>query len=80
VFLDNKSDRESILAAIEEGKRIARKRGAAVMIGHVWSTNLAATLMEIYPELVEQGYSLSTISQYMQLQAEENSGHADSWN
>jgi len=72
VFLDNNSDRESILAAIEEGKQIARQKGAAVMIGHVWSSKLASTLMEIYPELVEQGYSLSTISQYMKIQAKEN--------
>jgi hypothetical protein len=78
VFLDNNTDRESILAAIDEGKRIARKNSAAVMIGHVWSANLAATLMDIYPELVEEGYSLSTISEYMRMQAEENTGHADS--
>ncbi len=80
VFLDNKSDRESILAAIDEGKRIARKNSAAVMIGHVWSTNLAATLMEIYPELVEEGYSLSTISQYMLMQAKESRGDANPGN
>lgn len=76
VFLDNNGDRESILAAIEEGKQIARQKGAAVMIGHVWSSKLASTLMEIYPELVEQGYSLSTISQYMKMQAKENSDNA----
>lgn len=80
VFLDNNTNRESILAAIDEGKRIARKNSAAVMIGHVWSSNLATTLMEIYPELVEEGYSLSTIREYMQMQAEENTGHADSGN
>lgn len=80
VFLDNNTDREAIIAAIDEGKRIARKNSAAVMIGHVWSANLAATLMEIYPELVEEGYSLSTIREYMQMQAEENAGHADSGN
>jgi len=80
VFLDNNTDREAIIAAIDEGKRIARMNSAAVMIGHVWSSNLAATLMEIYPELVAEGYSLSTISAYMQMQAEETSGHADSRN
>ncbi len=80
VFLDNKSDRESILAAIDEGKRIARKSSAAIMIGHVWSANLAATLMEIYPELVEEGFSLSTISQYMLMQAEESRGDANPGN
>jgi polysaccharide deacetylase 2 family uncharacterized protein YibQ len=69
VFLDNVGDKESIVNALEEGKRIARNRGAAVMIGHVWSASLAQTLMDIYPQLVEQGYSLSTISQFMLAQA-----------
>ncbi len=35
------------------------------MIGHVWSAELAQTLMDIYPQLIEEGYSLSTISHYM---------------
>lgn len=80
VFLDNKSDRESIIAAIEEGKKIARSNGAAVMIGHVWSAQLASTLMELYPQLVEEGYSLSTISQYMQMEAEAQAGYESSGN
>ena len=65
VFLDNKGDKESINAAIEEGKKVASARGAAVLIGHVWSAELAQTLMDIYSGLVEEGYSLSTISHYM---------------
>ncbi|MCE5257284.1 MAG: divergent polysaccharide deacetylase family protein [Spirochaetaceae bacterium] len=69
VFLDNEGDKESIAGAIEEGKKTASARGAAVLIGHVWSSELAQTLMDIYPQLVEQGYSLSTISHYMITQA-----------
>ncbi|MEN6399286.1 MAG: divergent polysaccharide deacetylase family protein [Rectinema sp.] len=65
VFLDNKGDRKSIRAAVEEGKKIASSHGAAVLIGHVWSAELAQTLMDIYSELVDEGYSLSTISHYM---------------
>lgn len=65
VFLDNSGDRQSILHALEEGKKTARDQGAAVMIGHVWSAELAQTLMDIYPQLVDEGYSLSTISHYM---------------
>jgi polysaccharide deacetylase 2 family uncharacterized protein YibQ len=65
VFLDNSGDRQSILHALEEGKKVAASRGAAVLIGHVWSAELAQTLMDIYPQLVEEGYSLSTISRYM---------------
>lgn len=65
VFLDNSPDRESILRQIDEGLRIADKRGYAVMIGHVWSAELAQALTELYPGLVAQGYSLSTISRFM---------------
>ena len=65
VFLDNSGDRQSILHALEEGKKTAQEQGAAVMIGHVWSSELAQTLMDIYPQLIEDGYSLSTISHYM---------------
>jgi polysaccharide deacetylase 2 family uncharacterized protein YibQ len=62
VFLDNAQDRESIEEAVTGGLKIAEKKGAAIMIGHVWSADLADVLREMYPELVSQGYSLSTIA------------------
>lgn len=65
VFLDNTGDKQSILHALDEGKKAASTRGASVLIGHVWSAELAQTLMDIYPQLIEEGYSLSTISKYM---------------
>jgi hypothetical protein len=65
VFLDNSQDRESILRYLHEGMRVAEKRGYAIMIGHVWSADLAQILYDLYPQLVEQGFSLSTISQIM---------------
>ncbi len=63
VFLDNSPDKDSIVEYIDVGKKKAQKGGSAVMIGHVWSANLASTLMELYPQLVEAGFSLSTISE-----------------
>jgi len=65
VFLDNTPDKASILHYIAEGTKIAEKRGYAVMIGHVWSAQLAQTLADLYPQLMEQGFSLSTISRIM---------------
>ena len=65
VFLDNSGDRQSILGALEEGKKVASARGASVLIGHVWSAELAQTLVDVYPSLIAEGYSLSTISRYM---------------
>ena len=62
VFLDNAQDRASIEEAVNGGLKIAEKKGAAIMIGHIWSADLANVLSEMYPELVSQGYSLSTIA------------------
>lgn len=63
VFLDNSQDREMIVEAVTGGMKIAERQGSAVMIGHIWSNQLADILNEMYPELVSQGFSLSTIAQ-----------------
>jgi polysaccharide deacetylase 2 family uncharacterized protein YibQ len=65
VFLDNSPDRASIIRAIEEGKKRASRNRPAIMIGHVWSAELAQALSDLYPQLIADGYSLSTISRYM---------------
>jgi polysaccharide deacetylase 2 family uncharacterized protein YibQ len=76
VFLDNTPDKASILHFIAEGTKVAEKRGYAIMIGHVWSSELAQTLTELYPQLVEQGFSLSTISKVM-MDKDEDDGLGD---
>ena len=52
----------------------AEKKGLSVMIGHVWSAQLAQTLVDLYPGLIEQGFSLSTISRIMLEDSDEDSG------
>ena len=76
VFLDNAPDRASLIRAVEDGKKHAEAGRPAVMIGHVWSAQLAQTIMDLYPQLVEEGYSLSTIARYMLSEAssDEDSG------
>ena len=64
VFLDNDQDREAILQALQEGVKIAEKRGYAVMIGHAWSAELAQVLIDTYPHLVEQGYDFDSLVNY----------------
>ena len=71
IFLDNDKSREKMLEAFNEGKAIADKKGYAVMIGHVWSDNLAQLLIDVYPECIEQGYSFESISDYFTLDAKE---------
>jgi hypothetical protein len=62
VFIDNVQERSSFISQIREGLKKAEKNGYAVMIGHVWSSELAQTLLDLYPELIAEGYSFSTIS------------------
>lgn len=62
IFLDNSQERADIIAMVEQGLSIADKKGYVIMIGHVWSKDLAAILEELYPELVERGYTFSTVS------------------
>ena len=62
VFLDNVDNREAIMESINTGLEIAENKGHAVMIGHVWSSELANTMMEIYPNLIEEGFTLEEMS------------------
>ena len=64
IFLDNEKTRENALMELKKGLDIANKKGAAVMIGHVWSADfLPALLKELYPELVKNGYKFSVVSE-----------------
>lgn len=62
IFLDNQQNIEYYTKAVEEAKSTAEKKGHAVLIGHVWAADLAQTLMDLYPELVEEGFELEDIS------------------
>ena len=74
VFLDNYPERAAMLKQLDEGIKRAEKKGLSVMIGHVWSAELAQTLIDLYPGLIEQGFSLSTISRIMLEDSDEDSG------
>jgi polysaccharide deacetylase 2 family uncharacterized protein YibQ len=65
VFLDNIQEKAAMIRSVQTGLEQAEARGTAVMIGHTWSAELAATLEELYPDLRAQGYSLSTISRLL---------------
>ncbi len=62
VFIDNKKTRTAMKSEIEKGLGIARKKGYAILIGHVGTTELAQLLQELYPLFVQEGFTLSTIS------------------
>ncbi|MDR2052077.1 MAG: divergent polysaccharide deacetylase family protein [Treponema sp.] len=62
VFLDNVQEKAAMVDSLEAGLVRAENRGAAVMIGHTWSPELAPALAELYPSLIERGYVFSTAS------------------
>lgn len=62
VFLDNKKDKAYIMNALETGKAIAREKGSAVLIGHVWTEELADVLLENYSFILDEGYDFATLS------------------
>ena len=63
VFLDNTKNRTDIISEIMKGVNIANKKGSAIMIGHVWSSEvLPDILKEMYPLLKEKGYVFTTVS------------------
>lgn len=62
VFIDNERDRRAMETQIKRGMAIARRTGSAILIGHVVTTELAELLTDMYPALVEEGFSLSAIA------------------
>lgn len=67
VFLDNETTREAILDALLTGLEQASTRGYAVMIGHVWTQELADILLELYPDILDQGYDFVSLMDLLQL-------------
>jgi polysaccharide deacetylase 2 family uncharacterized protein YibQ len=62
VFVDNVQERESMIGYINTGLLKAEQKDSAIMIGHVWSPQLAPLLAELFPDLRARGYSFSTAS------------------
>jgi len=65
MFLDNEQNKESIVKAFAVGLGIAKKTGKAVMIGHVTTSELAESLLEMYPSLIEEGYTFKEVSDFI---------------
>jgi len=63
IFVDNSQDRESMLYFISRGLLVAEQNGWAIMIGHVWSPELAPLLKELYADLIGQGFSFSSVAE-----------------
>lgn len=62
VFLDNEKHKEYLQKQIAIGLETAAIKGSAIMIGHIFTPELAIILKDMYPDLVKEGYKFSTIS------------------
>ena len=62
VFLDNVQEVESMRAYVNTGLSRAEQKGTAVMIGHVWSPDLAPLLKKMFPDLIGRDYAFSSAS------------------
>lgn len=65
VFIDNIQERESIVSSIREGMNVAKNKGSAVLIGHVWCQSIADIILDIYPEILDQGYKITTLTELL---------------
>jgi polysaccharide deacetylase 2 family uncharacterized protein YibQ len=65
IFIDNDQEKNAMSRSIKEGLGKLRDRGGVVMIGHAWSPALAPLLAELYPSLLEQGYTFSVASKHI---------------
>lgn len=62
IFLDNKKTSENVILELKKGIELANKNGSVIMIGHIWSSDfLPKILNEAYFELIEKGYTFSTV-------------------
>ncbi len=62
IFLDNSKDRVEIIESVEEGLTVSKNKGYAVMIGHIWTEELAGILLDLYPSLLENNYALNNLT------------------
>jgi polysaccharide deacetylase 2 family uncharacterized protein YibQ len=63
IFLDNTQNRQDIIEMYNKGLKFADKNGMVIMIGHIWSgNNLASILDELYDSSISKGYEFRTIN------------------
>lgn len=64
VFIDNEQDVAAVLARLDEAERVARRRGAALAIGHPHPATLAA-LERWIPQARRRGVVFWTVARYI---------------
>jgi polysaccharide deacetylase 2 family uncharacterized protein YibQ len=68
VFLDNVNQPDAIAAQLQEGVRLARKQGTAVLIGHPRPATLSVLEREL-PKLIASGIEIVDVEQMIALRS-----------
>lgn len=63
IFLDNSKKTDDMKRQVEIGMEYARKHGQAILIGHIFTPELADLLREMYPSIIAQGFEIKRISE-----------------
>ncbi len=59
MILDNEQHRFVIINRAEASP--TREPGRAVMVGHAWNADLAQFFLELFPNLLEEGYTFDEL-------------------
>lgn len=73
MLLDNEKGGDLFPAPVEERAVVSEKR-RAILVGPVWSADLAEALMEVYSHLLNEGYTLEDVSKLAQDLGDDCSG------
>lgn len=64
IFIDNSKRKIDMQNQIKAGMKIASTNGRAILIGHVFTVELAKLLTEMYNEISSEGFTFEKLSKY----------------
>ena len=73
MLLDNERGGDPFPWSVE-GRKSSPHRRRAVLVGQVWSADLAETLMDVYSHLLNEGYTLEDVSRLVQERSDDRPG------
>ena len=62
IFLDNSKAIADMRRQLERGLQYAREHGKAILIGHIFTPELAVLLSEMHAEIIQQGFEFKRLS------------------
>jgi hypothetical protein len=73
LLLDNEKGSE-VFPWPPRGRNSSPDHKRAVLVGQIWSAELAETLIDVYSHLLNEGYTLEDVSRLIQEPADDRSG------